>query len=126
MIKVTDHVFVETKYLGANVGCVITEQGPVLIDTPMLPEEAADLRDQLRQMGQSDIAYIIYTHQHFDHVMGSAYLTKQTIAHEGTLTGIQYLKGNLDKEINLFFPDLYTQRKAIFDHLEIVLPRITF
>jgi len=60
MIKITDNVFVETKYVGTNVGCVITEQGPIIIDTPMLPEEADDLRSQLRQMNQPDIAYIIY------------------------------------------------------------------
>lgn len=126
MIKVMDHIFVETKYLGANVGCVLTEQGPVLIDTPMLPEEATDLRDQLRQMGQSDIAYIVYTHQHFDHVMGSAFLTKRTIAYNGAISGIKYLETNLEKDITLFFPDLYQERKEIFDNLEIVLPQITF
>lgn len=126
MIKVTDHVFVETKYLGANVGCVITEQGPVLIDTPMLPEEASDLRDQLRQLSQADIAYIIYTHQHFDHVMGSAFLTRRTIAYNEAISGIKYLETNLAKEITLFSPDLYEEKKEIFDNLEIILPQITF
>lgn len=126
MIKITDHVFVETKYLGANVGCVVTEQGPVLIDTPMLPEEADELRDQLRQMSDLDIAHIIYTHQHFDHVIGSAFLTKRTIAYHGAIGGIRYLETNLAKEIVLFFPDLYEEKKEVFDNLDIVLPQITF
>lgn len=126
MIKITDHAFVETKYLAANVGCVTTEQGLVLIDTPMLPEEARDLRDQLRQLSELDIAYIIYTHQHFDHVVGSAFLTKRTIAYHGAISGIKYLEANLAREITLFFPDLYEERKEMFDNLEIVLPQITF
>jgi cyclase len=126
MRNISNHVYVETEFLGANVGCVITELGPILIDTPMLPEEATELRKELRRLSDLEIAHVIYTHQHFDHVMGSAFLSKQTIAHQGTLTGIQYLKGNLDKEMNLFFPDLYVQRREVFDHLEIVLPRITF
>ncbi len=126
MIKITDHVFVETKYHGANVGCVITEQGPVLIDTPMLPEEAHDLRDQLRQISELDIAYIIYTHQHFDHVVGSAFLTKRTIAYDGAISGIKYLETNLAKEFTLFFSDLYEEKKGIFDNLHVVLPQITF
>ena len=126
MIKITENVFVETKYLGTNVGCVITEQGPVLIDTPMLPEEADDLRSQLRQMSELDIAYIIYTHQHFDHVIGSAFLTKRTIAYQGAISGIKYLETNLAKEIPLFFPDLYQEKKEVFDNLEIILPQITF
>ncbi len=126
MIKITDHVFAETKYLGANVGCVITERGPVLIDTPMLPDEARELRGQLRQMSDLDIAYIIYTHQHFDHVIGSAFLTERTIAYQGAISGINYLKANLAKEITMFFPGLYEEKKEIFDNLEIVLPLITF
>jgi len=126
MIKVTDHVFVETKYLGANVGCVITEQGPVLIDTPMLPEEASELREQLGQLSDSDIAYIIYTHQHFDHVMGSAFLTRRTIAYNGAISGIKYLETSLANDITMFFPDLYEEKKDIFDNLEIILPQITF
>jgi cyclase len=126
MRKISRHIYAETEFPGANVGCVITELGPILIDTPMLPEEANKLRRELRRLSDLDVAYIIYTHQHFDHVMGSASLAKQAIAHQGTLTGIKYLKENLDKEMNLFFPDLYEQRKEFFDNLEIVLPTITF
>ncbi|MBN1613604.1 MAG: MBL fold metallo-hydrolase [Deltaproteobacteria bacterium] len=126
MRKISKQVYVETEFPGANVGCVITEIGPILIDTPMLPEEADRLRKELFLLSDLDIAHIIYTHQHFDHVIGSAYLSKRTIAHQGTLTGIGYLKNNLKKEINLFFPDLHEQRKDVFDHLEIVLPQITF
>jgi len=126
MIKITDHAFVETKYAGTNVGCIITEQGPVIIDTPMLPEEGDDLRKQLRQMSPLDIAYIIYTHQHFDHVMGSSFLSRRTIAYQGAISGIKHLKTNLASEITLFFPDLYQERKEMFDNLEIVLPQITF
>jgi hypothetical protein len=44
MRKITNHVYAETEFPGANVGCVITELGPILIDTPMLPEEASELR----------------------------------------------------------------------------------
>lgn len=126
MIRVTNNVFAETRYAGCNVGCVITEQGPVLIDTPMLPEDARELRDQLQQLSRLDIAYIVYTHQHFDHVMGSAFLTKRTIAYQGAISGIRYLKTNLGKEISLFFADLYRERKEMFDNLEIVLPQIAF
>jgi len=126
MVKVTDHIFVETKYPGANVGCVITEQGPVIVDTPMLPEEARDFCDQLQQITSKDIAYLIYTHQHFDHVIGAAYLTKRTIAYDGAISGIKYLETNLAKEITLFSPDLYHERKETFDNLEIVMPQITF
>lgn len=126
MIKITDRVFVETKYVGANVGCVITEQGPVIIDTPMLPEEADDLRAQIGKISDLDISYILYTHQHSDHIIGSTFLPGCVIAHEKAISGLRYLETNLGKDIQLIMPDLYAERSAIFDNRKIVMPQITF
>ena len=126
MKKVTESVYVETGFRGANVGCVLTDQGAVLIDTPMLPEEARQLRDELGRISSGDIAYIVYSHQHFDHVMGSAFLTKKTIACRAAMSGIGYLKENLEKEVALIFPDLYQERKGAFRGWDIVMPQISF
>ncbi|MFC1858441.1 MBL fold metallo-hydrolase [Thermodesulfobacteriota bacterium] len=126
MIKVTDQIFVETSFVGSNVGCIITEQGLVLVDTPMFPDEAAELRTELRKISDLDIAYVIYTHQHFDHVVGGTFLTKRAIACKAALGGIAYLKKNLDQELKLIFPDLYEEKREAFRNLEIVLPQITF
>jgi cyclase len=126
MKRVTDSIHVETGFRGANVGCVLTEQGAVLIDTPMLPEEARQLQDELGRIGSGEIAYIVYSHQHFDHVMGSAFLTRKTIACRAAVSGIQYLVENLEKEVALIFPDLYEERPGVFRGWEIVMPQISF
>ncbi len=126
MQQVSEHVYVETKYLGCNIGIVITNQGPIVIDTPALPDDTRDLKDQIWQLTKKRIAYVIYTHEHFDHVIGGAGLTKKVIAQHAAVKDIQYLKKNLPTEINHFFPDLYRQYKDIFDHLNIVPPQITF
>ena len=126
MISITDRVFVETKYPGANVGVVITLKGPVLIDTPMLPEEARELREQLRQMSELDINHVIYTHEHFDHVMGSAFLTNRTIAHDGAVGAIENLRTTLPGAMMRFLPDLFEENKEVLNNLDIVLPQITF
>jgi cyclase len=126
MIKVTEHVYAEMHHPGGNVGCIVTELGTVLIDTPMFPEEAQKLTEALRRLSGRDIAYIVYTHQHFDHIMGSGYFGKPAIAHQAALSGIMFLKTNLNKEIQLIYPDLDEKRKAAFAHLEIVQPQITF
>ena len=126
MMRITDHVFVETKYPGANVGVVRTHQGPILIDTPMLAQEVYELRDQLRQISELDIAHIIYTHEHFDHVMGSTFLTNRTIAHEGAVSGIENLRTTLPEAMTRFLPDVFEENKEILGNLDIVLPQITF
>ena len=126
MISITDHVFVETKYPGANVGVVITLKGPVLIDTPMLPREARELREQLHQMSELDINHVIYTHEHFDHVMGTAFLTDRTIAHDGAVSAMENLRATLPGAMMRFLPDLFNESKEMLNNLDLVLPQITF
>lgn len=127
MLQVSEHAFVETKYLGCNVGAIVTMDGPVLIDTPALPQDALDLKAQLRKLTKRRIARLIYTHEHFDHVIGTAHLTRKgIIAHYATVNEIEYLKTNLGAEINHFFPDLYRQYQGVFDKVELVSPQITF
>jgi len=127
MLQVSKHAFVETKYLGCNVGTIVTMDGPVLIDTPALPQDALDLKAQLRKLTKRRIVRLIYTHEHFDHVIGSAYLTRKgIIAHYATVNEIEYLRTNLGAEINHFFPDLYRQYQDVFDRVKLISPQITF
>jgi len=126
MQQVSEHVYVETKYLGCNIGVVLTDQGPIVIDTPALPDDTRDLKDQIRQLAKKRIAYVIYTHEHFDHVIGGHGLSKKVIAQHSAVKDIEYLRENLPTEINHFFPDLYRQYKDIFDNLNIIPPQITF
>jgi len=125
--QVSEHAFIETKYLGCNVGAIVTDQGPVLIDTPALPQDALDLKAHVKKLTDRRISRIIYTHEHFDHVIGSAYLVRGGIvAHQAAVREMEYLKTNLAAEINHFFPDLYRQYQAVFDSVEIISPQITF
>lgn len=126
MIRLTDHVYVETKYPGANLGCIVTGRGLILVDTPMLPGEADDWKCQLRGISGMDVAYVIYTHQHFDHVMGGAFFNAPVIAHAAAESGLTYLETNLGKEIALFSPQLYRERQEMFDSYRIRRPEVTF
>jgi cyclase len=126
MQQVSEHVFVETKYLGCNVGVILTGQGPIVIDTPALPDDVRDLREQVRKLTKRRILNIIYTHEHFDHVLGAKGLTAKVIAHYKTVKDIEYLQINLPAEITHFFPDLYRQYQHIFDNVKIIPPQITF
>jgi len=126
MITINDRIFIETGYMGCNVGCVLTDSGPVLIDTPALPADNRDWLSKIRERTQKRIAFLIYTHEHFDHVCGGAYLTKNIIAHRAAVEDIKYLQKNLGKEINSFFPDVYKMYKQTWDSISVISPRITF
>ncbi len=45
-MQLTDNVYVETAYMGANVGFVTTEHGIVMIETPQLPTDAIQWREK--------------------------------------------------------------------------------
>jgi hypothetical protein len=44
----SNNVYVETAYREANVGCVTTERGAVMIESPMRPTDAVSWKAQVQ------------------------------------------------------------------------------
>jgi cyclase len=82
MQRITDNVYVETGFHGCNTSFVVTREGVVLIDTPMVPAEAKKWREIISRFGE--VRYVINGEPHTDHVSGNCYLGGKVIAHEGT------------------------------------------
>jgi cyclase len=121
-------IFVETEYLGANVSCVVTEKGLVLIDSPFLPGDAIEWAGQVREQTGKEIAYQINTDHHFDHVLGNAFTTERVICHERAARGIEFLKDreNLMKIIDGTFPGSGNLFAADIGAREIPSAHLTF
>lgn len=126
MEQVSPSVFVETGYLGANVSCIITPPGLVLIDCPLLPHEARHWRRQLENLKAGKILYLINTDHHFDHCFTSSLFTKNTITHLVAVKGIKYLETHLKDEFMNFYPHLYDEVKEELKEVEIIPPHLTF
>ncbi len=82
MHRVTDNVYAEDHYLVATVGFLVTREGVVLMDTPMLPSDAREWRSRAEAHG--GIRYIINTEHHRDHIIGNAFFPGTVIAQAGT------------------------------------------
>jgi cyclase len=123
-----NRIFVETQYLGANVSCVKTERGLVLIDSPFLPNDARDWARRIRAETGEEIAFQINTDHHFDHVMGNGFLTDNIICHSTAARGIKFIqdKRELRKIIEGMFPESLNAFDAEIDDLPIPSPLITF
>ena len=80
MIQLTDNVFVETGFPGANVGFVTTESGIVMIESPMRPSDAVDWREQMKSRGET--VCLLHTEGHHDHVYGDYFFNVPVICHE--------------------------------------------
>lgn len=82
MITLDSNILVETAYQGSNNSIVVTSDGLVLIDSPMLPSDAVHWR---RVMGGCGSArYLINTEHHPDHTFGNFFLPGDIISHTYT------------------------------------------
>jgi glyoxylase-like metal-dependent hydrolase (beta-lactamase superfamily II) len=123
-----DRILVETEYIGANVSCIITQKGLVLIDSPFLPPDAREWAEKIKAETGQEIAYLINTDHHYDHVMGNTFLTENTICHEVAAKGMGYLldRAALKERIKESFPDVVKDFDADFETLKIITPHISF
>ncbi|UCC62265.1 MAG: MBL fold metallo-hydrolase [Anaerolineae bacterium] len=126
MQKVTDRVYIERAYYGGNVGCVVTDRGPVLVDTPMIPRDARHWRDQIEQVTSLPILYVINTDYREEHILGNDLFDALVVAHELAWERLSsYGEGFWQQAANLLEPvDL--EAAVELEQLKLVLPQITF
>jgi len=86
MQKITKNVYVESKISLCNSSCVVTRDGVVVIDTPMVPANAKEHAAEVSKFGK--IRYVINTEPHGDHISGNCYFGGTLITHEGTRDAI--------------------------------------
>jgi cyclase len=73
---------VETGFRGCNTSFVVTGEGVVIIDTPMVPADAKKWRDEATKHGP--IRYVINTEPHTDHAAGNCWFNAPVVAQAGT------------------------------------------
>ncbi|MFQ5692692.1 MAG: MBL fold metallo-hydrolase [Nitrospinota bacterium] len=79
--EVASGVFIETAYRMANVGCIVTDAGVVLVDAPIAPSEARKWGEFVRSKGE--LLYFICTHEHPDHIGGHGFFAEaEMVCHE--------------------------------------------
>ena len=98
MQKISNNVYVETGFRSCNASFVVTREGVVMIDTPMVPSEAVKWRDEIAKYGP--VRYLINNEPHYDHISGDCFFGGILIAHEGAREEI--LKASIEQlEIRL-------------------------
>jgi cyclase len=86
MKKITDNVYVENEISVCNTSLVVTKEGVVVIDTPMVPANAKKWAKEASKFGP--LRYVINTEPHGDHISGNCYFGGTLVAHEGTREAI--------------------------------------
>jgi cyclase len=84
MQQIGRDIYAETGYRGGNVGFAITGEGVILINTPMVPHEARQWRDEIARVTDQKVIYVINTDYHPECIVGNHVFEAPVIAHELT------------------------------------------
>lgn len=126
--EIAPDVFIETEFHGANVAYIVSGEGVILIDTPMLPNEARFWLSEIQERTDQNIIYIINTDHHRAHVIGNQHFPMATvIAHEHAWKEMKsYGDSFRTRLINMYrdrIPEAVAEWKK---NLQIIKPEITF
>ncbi|MDD4858817.1 MAG: MBL fold metallo-hydrolase [Dehalococcoidales bacterium] len=125
--KLGKHTYADIAYNGANVGCIVTEQGMVLIDTLFVPKEILVWDKVVAKLSDKGVRCVINTHHHFDHVLGNyLYRDKAIISHEACYREMAKPEGTMTCYFVTRREDIDPATKEEIYRLPEVLPNITF
>lgn len=122
--EIADRVFVELDYEGANVGVVLTDEGAIVVDTPIIPDEARDWANTVTRLTDR-VLYVFNTDHHRAHIMGNQFFDAPVLAHEAAWKEMTNYKDTfIERTKNLFKkrPDIQKQ----LDQVKIIRPELCF
>jgi cyclase len=127
MDKLTPQVIVEAHYRGCTVGAILTPQGVVCVDTPLLPAEARHWRARLTELTPLPVIYTIYTDGHRDRVLGQQWLGGMVVAHEATWEKLRSYGDAMRQQVIEFLQHHGAPEAAeeLQRHLQLGLPQLT-
>jgi glyoxylase-like metal-dependent hydrolase (beta-lactamase superfamily II) len=111
------YVFTSRRYAQVTSGAILTKEGVILIDTLFYPEETQAIKEFLEQRLGMRIRYVINTHYHADHTMGTCLFP------ESTVVGHVLCRELLDT-VGREGLDLTKSQSPEFEQIEVVLPNL--
>lgn len=81
-MRITDNIYFENGFTGANVSYVVTAEGIVMIDAPYKPTDAVGWKKEIESRGR--VKYLVNTEGHGDHFAGNFFFPVPVIAHDKT------------------------------------------
>lgn len=82
--KLTPNVYVTTVYPGINLGLILTDEGPVAVDAPLLPKDARAWRKEIVDLAGRAVHYTIVTDHRPERALGASLLGAPVVAARGT------------------------------------------
>ena len=127
MQQINPTVYVETAYEGPNVGCIRTDEGLILIDTPTRPRDARAWHARVTQFTAQQVRYMINTSYHPDYMLANHFFDPApVIAHQ---TAWHQIASWSDNQLHRFLESKrqkYSEDISTPEELQIARPQLTF
>lgn len=126
--EIAPDVFVETEYHGANVAFIVSGEGVILVDAPMLPKQARHWLKEIQKRTGEPVRYIINTDHHRAHIVGNQHFPgASVIAHENAWKEMRSYGDSFRTRLLNMYRDRMPDAVAEWEEsLQIVKPQITF
>jgi cyclase len=124
MQEIAPGVYVKLDYEGANVGCILTDIGAIVVDTPLIPADGKAWAAEVAKIA-GEVLYVFNTDHHRAHIIGNQFFDAPIIAHEEAWREMANYKDTfLERTKNIFKkqPEIAAQ----YNKIEITKPEITF
>ena len=97
-----------------NAAIIINESDVIIVDTHVFPEAAAALLDELKEITQKPVRYVINTHFHLDHMFGNQIYPSdvEIIGHEFTRDAIASGSSNSGRAYDLVLGEIVPNQIA--------------
>jgi cyclase len=127
MREISPGIFIETDHRGANYAGIATDVGMIVVDAPMVPDQARAFRNELaRAAGGRPFLYVINTDHHRGHILGNQYFQPTpVVAHEQAWKHMKGYGDNFKQRVIDSFrkePEVQAQLTDI----QIIVPKVTF
>lgn len=123
MRQIAKNVFYESSFRGANVGLIVTKDGVVSVDTPMLPMLAVDWRRRSETFGP--MRYVVNTDHLQEHMMGNYFLPGDVIAHDETRGRMRMTDKAREQYFKFVLNNDVPGVENLIAHFELRYPNIT-
>ena len=124
MNEIAPGIYVHSGYEGANVGCILTQVGAIVVDTPLVPADGKAWAAEVAKVAER-VLFVFNTDHHRAHIIGNQYFDAPVIAHEMAWKEMSnYRDAFIERTKNIFKrqPEIVAQ----FDDVVIKKPEITF
>jgi cyclase len=111
MQRLSEHLYAETKYDWANVGAAVTDEGVVLLDTPVRPTDSKHWQGEIQGLSPKGIRFLIATDYHGDHTTGSSFIESDVI-----FVAPQYVYEEVAKGDNAFSKEIFVETLRDLGH----------